>query len=410
MAKHAQLLVGLDIGTTKICVIVGEIAEDKRIDIIGIGTHPSKGLKKGMVINIESTVESIKHAIEEAELMAGVEINSVYTGIAGGHIQGLNGHGVIAVKEGEISKSDVERVLDAAKVVSIPGDREILHVIPQEFVVDGQDGVRDPVGMSGTRLEVRVHIITGAVTSAQNIVKCVKKAGLETMDVILQPLASSEAVLTPEEKDLGVLVVDIGGGTTDMAVFVEGAVRHTAVLPIGGNHLTNDIAIGLRTPPIEAEKLKIRYGCAMTELVKENETIEVPSVGGRTPRIMSRQLLSEVIEPRAEEIFTLVAAEIEKAGFAEKVPAGVVLTGGSSLTPGMMELCEQILNLPTRIGTPSGMGGLIDIVRNPMYATGVGLLIYAYQSQASKMAVSSHKKGLISRIKEKMKEWAKEFF
>ncbi len=340
MAKHAQLLVGLDIGTTKICVIVGEIAEDKRIDIIGIGTHPSKGLKKGMVINIESTVESIKHAIEEAELMAGVEINSVYTGIAGGHIQGLNGHGVIAVKEGEISKSDVERVLDAAKVVSIPGDREILHVIPQEFVVDGQDGVRDPVGMSGTRLEVRVHIITGAVTSAQNIVKCVKKAGLETMDVILQPLASSEAVLTPEEKDLGVLVVDIGGGTTDMAVFVEGAVRHTAVLPIGGNHLTNDIAIGLRTPPIEAEKLKIRYGCAMTELVKENETIEVPSVGGRTPRIMSRQLLSEVIEPRAEEIFTLVAAEIEKAGFAEKVPAGVVLTGGSSLTPGMMELCE----------------------------------------------------------------------
>ena len=410
MAKHAQLLVGLDIGTTKICVIVGEIAEDKRIDIIGIGTHPSKGLKKGMVINIESTVESIKHAIEEAELMAGVEINSVYTGIAGGHIQGLNGHGVIAVKEGEISKSDVERVLDAAKVVSIPVDREILHVIPQEFVVDGQDGVRDPVGMSGTRLEVRVHIITGAVTSAQNIVKCVKKAGLETMDVILQPLASSEAVLTPEEKDLGVLVVDIGGGTTDMAVFVEGAVRHTAVLPIGGNHLTNDIAIGLRTPPIEAEKLKIRYGCAMTELVKENETIEVPSVGGRTPRIMSRQLLSEVIEPRAEEIFTLVAAEIEKAGFAEKVPAGVVLTGGSSLTPGMMELCEQILNLPTRIGTPSGMGGLIDIVRNPMYATGVGLLIYAYQSQASKMAVSSHKKGLISRIKEKMKEWAKEFF
>jgi cell division protein FtsA len=410
MAKHERLLVGLDIGTTKICVIVGEIVEDKRIDIIGIGTHPSKGLKKGMVINIDSTVESVKRAVEEAELMAGVEINSVYTGIAGGHIQGVNGKGVIAIKEGEITRSDIERVLDAAKVVSIPIDREILHVIPQEFIVDGQDGIRDPLGMSGARLEVCVHIITGAVTSAQNIVKCVKKAGLETMDVILQPLASSEAVLTPEERDLGVMVVDIGGGTTDMAIFVEGAVRHTAVLPLGGNHLTNDIAIGLRTPPGEAEKLKIRYGCAMTELVKENETIEVSSVGGRPPRIMSRQLLSEVIEPRAEEIFTLVAGELEKAGFADKIPSGVVLTGGSSLTHGMVELCEQVLNLPARIGTPSNMGGLIDIVRSPMYATGVGLLIYAYQSQASKMAVSNQKKGFINRIKEKMKEWAKDFF
>jgi len=410
MAKHEKLLVGLDIGTTKICVIVGEIVEDKRIDIIGIGTHPSKGLKKGMVINIDSTVESVKRAIEEAEMMAGVEINSVYTGIAGGHIQGLNGKGVIAVKEGEISKSDIERVLDAAKVVSIPIDRSILHVIPQEFIVDGQDGIRDPLGMSGARLEVCVHIITGAVTSAQNIVKCVNKAGLEMMDIILQPLASSEAVLTPEEKDLGVMVVDIGGGTTDMAIFVEGAVRHTAVLPIGGNHITNDIAIGLRTPPLEAEKLKIRYGCALTDMVKENETIEVPSVGGRAPRIMSRQLLSEIIEPRAEEIFTLVAAEIEKAGFAEKIPSGVVLTGGSSLTPGMVDLCEQILNLSTRIGTPSNMGGLIDIVRSPMYATGVGLLIYAYQSQASKMAVSSQKKGFMNRVKEKMKEWARDFF
>jgi cell division protein FtsA len=410
MAKHEKLLVGLDIGTTKICVIVGEIVEDKRIDIIGIGTHPSKGLKKGMVINIDSTVESVKRAVEEAELMAGVEINSVYTGIAGGHIQGLNGRGVIAVKEGEITRGDIERVLDAAKVVSIPIDREILHVIPQEFIVDGQDGIRDPLGMSGTRLEVCVHIITGAVTSAQNIVKCVKRAGLETMDVVLQPLASSEAVLTQEEKDLGVMVVDIGGGTTDLAIFVEGAVRHTAVLPIGGNHLTNDIAIGLRTPPQEAEKLKIRYGCALTEMVKENETIEVSSVGGRAPRIMSRQLLSEVIEPRAEEIFTLVATEIEKAGFEDKVPSGVVLTGGSSLTPGMVELCEQILNLPTRIGVPSNMGGLIDIVRSPMYSTGVGLLIYAYQSQASKMAVSSQKKGFVSRVNEKMKEWAKDFF
>jgi len=409
MAKHDNLLVGLDIGTTKICVIVGEVYE-KRIDIIGIGTHPSKGLKKGMVVNIDSTVESVKRAVEEAELMAGVEINSVYTGIAGGHIQGLNGRGVIAVKEGEITRGDIERVLDAAKVVSIPVDREILHVIPQEFIVDGQDGIRDPLGMSGTRLEVCVHIITGAVASAQNIVKCVKKAGLDTMDVILQPLASSEAVLTAEEKDLGVLVVDIGGGTTDMAVFVEGAVRHTAVLPIGGNHLTNDIAIGLRTPPHESEKLKIRYGCALTEMVKENETVEVPSVGGRPPRIMSRQLLSEVIEPRAEEIFTLVAAEMEKAGFEDKVPSGVVLTGGTSLTPGMVELCEQILNLPTRIGIPSNLGGLIDIVRSPVYATGVGLLLYAYQNQEKRMAASRKQGGFITRIKEKMKEWAKEFF
>ncbi|MBI3358663.1 MAG: cell division protein FtsA [Nitrospirae bacterium] len=409
MAKHDNLLVGLDIGTTKICVIVGEV-EEKRIDIIGIGTHPSKGLKKGMVVNIDSTVESVKRAVEEAEMMAGVEINSVYTGIAGGHIQGFNGRGVIAVKEGEITRGDIERVLEAAKVVSIPADREILHVIPQEYIVDGQDGIRDPFGMSGTRLEVCVHIITGAVTSAQNIVKCVKKAGLDTMDVILQPLASSEAVLTPEEKDLGVLVIDIGGGTTDMAIFVEGAVRHTAVLPIGGNHLTNDIAIGLRTPPHEAEKLKIRYGCALTEMVKENETVEVPGVGGRPPRIMSRQLLSEVIEPRAEEIFTLAAAEIEKAGFEDKVPSGVVLTGGTSLTPGMVELCEQILNLPTRLGVPSNLGGLIDIVRSPIYATGVGLLLYAHHNQERKMAASSKRGGFINRIKEKMKEWAKEFF
>ncbi|MEK7286490.1 MAG: cell division protein FtsA [Nitrospirota bacterium] len=410
MAKHGNHLVGLDIGTTKICVIVGEVVGDKRIDIIGIGTHPSKGLKKGMVINIDSTVESVKRAVEEAENMAGVEINSVYTGIAGGHIQGLNGKGVIAVKEGEISRSDIERVLDAAKVVSIPSDREILHVIPQEFIVDGQDGIRDPLGMSGTRLEACVHIITGAVTSAQNIVKCVQRAGLETMEVVLQPLASSEAVLSAEERDLGVLVVDIGGGTTDMAIFVEGAVRHTAVLPIGGNHLTNDIAIGLRTPIQEAEKLKIRHGCALTELVKENETVEVSGVGGRPARIMSRQLLSEIIEPRAEEIFTLVAAEIEKAGFEDKVPSGVVLTGGSSLTPGMAELCEQVLNLPTRIGAPSDMGGLIDIVRSPIYSTGVGLLLYAYKNQEKKMAVSHKSGGLLSRIKEKMKEWAKDFF
>jgi len=410
MAKNENILVGLDIGTTKICAIVGEVVDDKRIDIMGLGTADSKGLKKGMVVNIDDTVQSIKRAVEEAELMAGVEINSVYTGIAGGHIQGLNGHGVIAVKEGEISAGDIERVIDAAKVVSIPSDREILHVIPQEFVVDGQDGIRDPLKMSGTRLEVGVHIVTGAVTSAQNIVKCIKSAGLATHEIILQPLASSEAILTQDEKDLGVLVVDIGGGTTDIAIFLDGAVRHTSVIPLGGHHLTHDIAIGLRTSPLEAEKIKIRHGCALTELVKENETLEVPGVGGRTPRIMSRQMLSEVIEPRVEEIFTLVASEVEKAGFEEKIPSGVVLTGGSSLMPGMIDLSEQILNLPTRVGAPSNLGGLIDMVRSPIYATGVGLILYAYRHHQDKRVQTDPKEGVLSHVRDRLTGWAKEFF
>jgi len=405
MARSENILVGLDIGTTKICAIVGEVIDDKRIDITGIGTCPSKGLKKGMVVNIDSTVESIKRAVDEAELMADVKVNAVYTGIAGGHIQGLNGHGVIAIKEKEITANDVERVLDAAKVVAIPSDREILHVIPQEFIVDGQDGIRDPLKMSGTRLEVRVHIITGAVTSAQNIVKCIRQAGLESLEVILQPLASSEVVLTQDEKDLGVLVVDIGGGTTDIAIFFEGAVRHTAVLPIGGNYLTQDIAIGLRTPPLEAEKIKIRHGCALTELVKESETIEVAGVGGRTSRIMSRQMLSEVIEPRVEEIFTLVASEVEKAGFEEKIPSGVVLTGGASSMPGMIELSEQILNLPTRVGAPSDLvGGLVDMVRSPVYATGVGLILYAYRNHPVKHVQTDSHGQVLSQLLHRFKK------
>ncbi len=412
MAKGQKIIVGLDIGTTKICAIVGEIVDDKRIDITGIGTHPSRGLKKGMVSNIDSTVESIKRAIEEAELMSGVEINSVYTGIAGGHIQGLNGHGVIAVKDGEISASDVERVMDAARVVAIPSDREVLHVIPQEFVVDGQDGIKDPLSMSGMRLEARVHIITGAVTSAQNLVKCIQRCSLKALDVILQPLASSEAVLTQEEKDLGVLVVDIGGGTTDIAIFVDGAVRHTAVLPIGGNHLTNDVAIGLRTSPLEAEKIKIHYGCALTELVEENDTIEVPGIGGRPARLMSRRLLSEVIEPRAQEIFKLVHAEVEKAGFEEKIPSGVVITGGTSIMPGMIEVCEQKLSLPTRLGAPSDLGGLIDIVRSPVYSTAVGLILYAFRYHKEKAVEEppAEKEPLLGQIKHRMQDWVKEFF
>ncbi len=410
MAKHEKIIVGLDIGTTKISAIVSEIVDDKRIDIIGIGTHPSRGLNKGMVSNMDSTVESIKRAVEEAELMAGVEINSVYTGISGGHVQGSNGHGVIAVKGGEITRGDIERAIDAAKVFSIPADREILHVIPQEFIVDGQDGIKDPLGMSGVRLEVGVHIITGAVTPAQNIIKCIKRASLDTLDVILQPLASSEAVLTPEEKDLGVLVVDIGGGTTDMAIFVDGAVRHTAILPIGGNHLTTDIAFGLRTPAQEAEKIKIRHGCALTELVQKNETVEVPSMGGRTAHAMSRQSLSQFIEPRAEEIFSLVASEMDKSEFNDKVPAGVVLTGGTSLMSGMVELSEQVLNLPTRVGFPHDLGGLVDVVRSPIYATGVGLILYAYRNQAKKMANDGKNGGWLYRLQYRMKEWGKEFF
>jgi len=410
LAKRENILVGLDVGTTKICAIVGEIVDQKRIDIIGIGTHPSKGLKKGMVVNIETTVESIKRAVEEAELMAGVEINAVYTGIAGGHIKGFNSRGVIAVKDHEVSRSDIQRVIDAAKAVAIPLDREILHVLPQEFIVDSQDGIKDPLGMSGVRLEAEVHIITGAVTSAQNIVKSIHRAGLEMVEMILQPLASSEAVLTPEEKELGVAVVDIGGGTTDIAVFIEGSVRHTAVLAIGGSHFTNDIAVGLRTPPADAEKIKIKYGCASTEMVRDNETIEVPSVGGRPPRILSRQLLSEIIEPRAEEIFMLVAREIEKMGYEDRIASGVVITGGTSCLTGMVEVAERVLGLPVRKGAPCGMGGLIDVVSNPMYATGVGLTLYALRNQEKEDPGRTGKGQLFNRVRNQMMSWVKEFF
>ncbi|MGH7274825.1 MAG: cell division protein FtsA, partial [Nitrospiria bacterium] len=381
MGRQENTLVGLDIGTTKICAVVGEWVDETRVDIIGIGTSPSRGLRKGVVVNIESTVESIKKAIEEAELMAGVQINSVYAGIAGSHIKGFNSRGVIAVKDHEVTRADIDRVLDAAKAVAIPLDREVLHVLPQEFIVDDQDGISEPLGMSGVRLEAEVHIITGSVTSAQNIVKCVNRAGLEVAEMILQPLASSESVLTADERELGVAMVDIGGGTTDIATFMEGSVWHTAVIGIGGHHLTNDIAVGLRTPAAEAEKIKRRYGCAMTSLVRDEETIEVPSVGGRPPRVLSRQLLSEIIEPRAEEIFSLVGREIKKTGHGEMVASGVVITGGSAIMEGMSEFAEKILDLPVRRGVPSHVGGLLDVVSSPMYATGVGLILYALRGQ-----------------------------
>jgi cell division protein FtsA len=410
LAKRENILVGLDVGTTKICAIVGEVTEDGRIDVIGIGTHPSRGLKKGMVVNIESTVDSIKRAVEEAELMAGIQINSVYTGIAGGHVKGFNSRGVIAVKDHEVTRSDIQRVVDAARAVAIPLDREVLHVLPQEFIVDDQDGIKDPLGMSGVRLEAEVHIITGAVTSAQNIVKSVNRAGLEVMEIVLQPLASSEAVLTPEERELGVAMVDIGGGTTDVAIFIEGSIRHTAVLGVGGHHLTNDIAIGLRTPPADAEKIKIRYGSAMTSMVENDETLEVPSVGGRPPRILSRQLLAEIIEPRAEEIFTLVAREIQKTGYEERVASGVVITGGTSCLHGMVEISEKVTNLPVRKGGPSGVGGLIDVVSSPIYATGVGLVLYARKNQDREELIRLRRGGMLQKMGHRMKSWVKEFF
>jgi len=377
VSNKKDFVVGLDIGTTKICCIVGEIVEsgpNPVIDIIGIGTSPSNGLRKGVVINIDSTVESISKAVEEAELMAGVEISSVYTGIAGGHIKSFNSTGVVAIKDKEIHENDVQRVIDAAKAVAIPLDREVIHIIPQEYLIDDQDGIRDPIGMNGVRLEAKVHIVTGAVSSAQNIIKCANKAGLNVGEICLEPIASSEAVLSQDEKDLGVVLVDIGGGTSDIAIFKEGAVVHTGVLAIGGNHITNDISVGLRTPIAEAEKIKIQYGCALAALVSADETIEVPGVGGRKPRILSRKLLAEIIEPRVEEIFKLIHTEILKSGFADILSSGVVITGGSTLLEGMPELAEYVFEMPVKRGIPSGIGGLRDVVNSPKFATGVGLL------------------------------------
>jgi cell division protein FtsA len=411
LAKKGDIIVGLDIGTTKICAIVGEVTPQGGLDIIGIGTTQSRGLRKGAVINIDSTVESIKKAVEEAELMAGVEINSVYTGIAGGHIKGFNSRGVIAIKDKEVTQADIDRVIDAAKAVAIPMDRELIHVLPREFVIDEQDGIREPLGMSGVRLEAEVHIVTGAVTSAQNIVKSCKKAGLEVKDIVLQQLASSYAALTDDEKELGVALIDIGGGTTDIAVFHEGSIWHTSVISLGGNHITNDIAIGLRTPTPEAEKIKLKFGCAMTALVHGEETLEVPSVGGRKPRTLSRRILGEIIEPRAEEIMTLARDEIRKAGLEDLIASGVVITGGSSILEGMPELAEQIFDLPVRRGLPRQVGGLVDIISSPVYTTGVGLVLYGAEHRGKeKFGNTGDEEGLWIRVMRRMKEWFGEFF
>lgn len=408
MGKKDNLVVGLDIGTTKIGAIVGQIVEDG-VDIIGIGTSPSKGLRKGVVVNIESTVESIRRAVDEAEAIAGGPITSVYTGIAGGHIRGINSHGICALKDKEVRAVDVEKAVDAAQAVAIPLDREVIHVIPQEFVVDEQDGIKDPIGMSGVRLEAKVHIVTAAVTSAQNIVKCCNRAGLNVNDIILEQLASAEATLTQEEKDLGVAIIDIGGGTTDLAVFSGGSLVHTAVLSVGGNHISNDIAIGLRTPLIEAEKIKQRFGCALSSLVGREETMEVPSVGGRSDRIVSRQILSEIIEPRVEEMFTLIKQEIAKSGYEDVIASGVVLTGGSTLLEGMPELAEQVFNLPVRRGVPKGIGGLVDVVKSPLYATGVGLVLYGSRNQGSRI-FRNREDNVYHKVKERMREWIEEIF
>ncbi len=407
MSKE-EFIVGLDMGTTKICTIVG-IPSPPGVDIIGIGTHPSHGLRKGEVVNIENTVQSIKRAVEEAELMAGCEITKVYTGIAGGHIKGYNSHGIVGVKSREVTEGDIRRVIDAASAIAIPMDREVIHILPQEFIVDGQNGIKDPLGMSGVRLEVNVHIVTGAVTSAQNIIKCANRAGLEVNDIILQQLASSEAALTPEEKELGVALIDIGGGTTDIAIFHHGSIKHTAVIALAGDHITGDIAIGLRTPVEEAEKIKKKHGCALTSLVGKDERVEVPAVGERSARIISRYTLAEIIEPRVEEILSLAHREIVNSGFENLLASGIVLTGGTSLLKGVTELAEQIFNLPVRIGYPRDIGGLTDIVSNPIYTTAVGLVLYGMRGSAG-AGFTPGENNIFEKVTRRMKGWFKEFF
>jgi cell division protein FtsA len=407
MAKRSDrnLLVGLDIGTSKVVAIVGEIKADGALEIIGIGSHPSRGLKKGVVVNIESTVQSIQRAVEEAELMAGCEIHSVYAGIAGSHVRSLNSHGIVAIKDKEVVQGDVERVIDAAKAVAIPADQKILHVLPQEYIIDSQEGIRDPIGMSGVRLEAKVHIVTGADSAAQNIVKCVQRCGLAVDDIVLEQLASSYAVLTEDEKDLGVCVVDIGGGTTDIAVFGGGAIRHTAVIPIAGDQVTNDIAVSMRTPTQYAEDIKIKYACALSQLANPDETIEVPSVGDRPPRRLARQTLAEIVEPRYEELFGLIRDELRRAGLEEQVATGIVLTGGSAKMEGAIELAEEVFHMPVRLGVPQYVSGLVDVVSNPIHATGVGLLLYAKGNLDAQRMEAPLLAGGMKNIFERMKAW-----
>ena len=406
MSRKEELVIGLDIGTTKICVIVADRTENG-IDIVGIGTHPSRGLRKGVVVDIDATVNSIKHAVEEAELMADCEITSVYAGIAGSHIRGFNSHGVVAVKDREVREGDVKRVIDAAKAVAIPMDREVIHVIPQEFIIDDQDGILEPLGMSGVRLEAKIHIVTAAVTSAQNIVKCANKAGLNVVDIVLEPLASAEACLQEDERDLGVCLIDIGGGTTDLAVFADGSIKHTSVMGLGGYHISNDIAVGLRTPFEEAERIKKKFGVATSRFLPSDDVISVPSVGGRRPRQVSRKILCEIIEPRVDEILSLARQSLVGAGLEGRIPSGVVLTGGCSALEGLLDLAEEIFEAPVRPGIPADIGGLQDVVRSPMFTTGVGLALFG----ASRSRTHRHTRfrirdeSIFSRVKQRMRDW-----
>jgi cell division protein FtsA len=399
-------VVGLDVGTTKICAVVGEVSGNN-INIIGTGTHPSIGLRKGVVVNIESTVESIKKAVEEAELMAGCEISSVYAGIAGGHITGFNSRGIIAIKGAEITQNDVDRVIDAARAVAIPMDREVIHVLPQEFIVDDQTGIQNPIGMAGVRLEAKIHIVTGAVTSAHNIVKCANRSGLDVCDIVLESLASGEAVLTEEEKELGAGLIDLGGGTTDLAVFSRNNIRHTFVLALGGNNFTNDVAVGLRAPLAEAEKIKKKYGSCVSRNISSEETIEVPGMGGRKTKKLPRQILGEILEPRMEEIFSLINREIQRAEMENIIASGMVITGGSALLDGTIEVAESVFNVPTRLGRPRGITGLVDVVNNPMFATGVGLVLYGARNQPPKK-FRIRDKNIFNRLMSRMKRWFKE--
>jgi cell division protein FtsA len=389
---------------------MGEINQDQMVDIIGLGTSPSRGLRRGVVVNIDHTVSSIRKAVNDAELMAGCQADTVYAGISGGHIKGINSHGVIAIKNREVTAVDIDRVIDAARAVAIPADREVIHILPQEFMVDDQEGIKEPIGMAGVRLEARVHIVTGAVSAAQNIVRCTHRSGLRVQDLVLQQIAAAEAVLSPDEKELGVALVDVGGGTTDVAVFVEGAIRHTAVISVGGDQLTNDVAVGLRTPLAEAERIKKRYGCALGSLVNGEETISVPGVGGRGPRVLSRSVLADIVEPRLEEIFGLVRRELEKYNLVSGMASGVVLTGGTVAIEGSCELAEQIFDAPVRLGYPMGISGLVDVVNSPLYATGVGLVLWGARNRDSKFMPLYPSEGMFDRVVGRMKQWFAEAF
>ena len=409
MGRESNLVVGLDIGTTKVCAIVGEVSNHGEVDIIGVGTYPSYGLKRGVVVNIENTVQSIKNAVEEAEHMAGCEIRTVFAGIAGGHVKGMTGHGMITLRNREVTEGDVERVIESANALMIPADREIIHVIPQEFIVDGQSGIKNPIGICGMKLETKVHIVTGQITAAQNLVKCIHRAGMDVADIALEQLASSQAVLTSDEKEIGVVIVDCGGGTTDIAIFVGGSIRYTENLTLGGDHIDRDIAVGLSTPLVEARKIKEKYGVAMTELVSPDEMIEVPSVGGRRPRLIPKADLAMIIEPRMEEIFSLVKNEVNKSGYRELIPVGVVITGGSVIIDGTDDLAEKILGLPVRRGVPNRLGGLNDIISSPIYSTGVGLVLYGGNYNGEKK-LRIRDEYIFKKVFDSMKNWFQEFF